>query len=96
MYDINIKGDIYMKAFKGSFKKKSGENREMFFARISDLPSHFVASKIIGAGNEQTYPKGMELVWDLEQDDFRIFNWKTAVDKIKEVEIDTKLFQVSR
>jgi len=85
-----------MKAFKGSFKKKSGENREMFFARISDLPSHFVASKIIGAGNEQKYPKGMELVWDLEQDDFRIFNWKTAVDKIKEVEIDTKLFQVSR
>jgi len=96
MYYINIKGDIYMKAFKGSFKKKSGENREMFFARISDLPSHFVASKIIGAGNEQKYPKGMELVWDLEQDDFRIFNWKTAVDKIKEVEIDTKLFQVSR
>ena len=85
-----------MKAFKGSFKKKSGENREMFFARISDLPSHFVASKIIGAGNEQNYPKGMELVWDLEQDDFRIFNWKTAVDKIKEVEIDTKLLQVSR
>ena len=85
-----------MKAFKGSFKKKSGENREMFFARISDLPSQFVASKIIGAGNEQKYPKGMELVWDLEQDDFRIFNWKTAVDKIKEVEIDTKLLQVSR
>ena len=83
MYYINIKGDIYMKAFKGSFKKKSGENREMFFARISDLPSHFVASKIIGAGTEQNYPKGMELVWDLEQDDFRIFNWKTAVDKIK-------------
>ena len=96
MYYINIKGDIYMKAFKGSFKKKSGENREMFFARISDLPSHFVASNIIGAGNEQKYPKGMELVWDLEQDDFRIFNWKTAVDRIKEVEIDTKLFQVSR
>ena len=90
MYYINIKGDIYMKAFKGSFKKKSGENREMFFARISDLPSHFVASKIIGAGNEQKYPKGMELVWDLEQDDFRIFNWKTAVDKIKEVEIEQR------
>ena len=30
MYYVNIKGDIYMKAFKGSFKKKSGENREMF------------------------------------------------------------------
>ena len=95
MYYVNIKGDIYMKAFKGSFKKKSGENREMFFARISDLPSHFVASKITGAGNEQDYPKGMELVWDLDQDDFRIFNWKTTIDNIKEVEVDNKLFQVS-
>ena len=95
MYYVNIKGDIYMKAFKGSFKKKSGENREMFFARISDLPSQFVAAKIVGAGNEQNYPKGMELVWDLEQDDFRIFNWKTTIDNIKEVEVDNKLFQVS-
>ena len=85
-----------MKAFKGSFKKQSGEKREMFFARISDLPSQFVATKIVGAGKEQKYPEGMELVWDLEQDDFRIFNWKTKVDKIKELEIDTKLFQVSQ
>ena len=85
-----------MKAFKGSFKKKSGENREMFFARISDLPSHFVASKITGAGNEQDYPKGMELVWDLEQDDFRIFNWNTTNSSIMETEIDEKLFTVSR
>ncbi len=84
-----------MKAFKGSFKKKSGEEREMFFARISDLPSQFVATKITGAGKEQKYPEGMELVWDLEQDDFRIFNWKTTMDTIKEVEIDNKLFQVS-
>ena len=96
MYDINIKGDIYMKAFKGSFKKKSGDKREMFFARISDLPGDFIATKISGAGKEQNYPEGMELVWDLEEDDFRIFNWKTKVDKIKELEIDTKLFQVSQ
>lgn len=96
MYHINIKGDIYMKAFKGSFKKKSGENREMFFARISDLPSQFVAAKIVGAGNEQNYPKGMELVWDLEQDDFRIFNWNTTNSSITETEVDEKLFTVSR
>ena len=84
-----------MKAFKGSFKKKSGEEREMFFARISDLPSQFVATKIVGAGKEQKHPEGMELVWDLDQDDFRIFNWKTTIDNIKEVEVDNKLFQVS-
>jgi len=96
VYYINIKGDIYMKAFKGSFKKKSGDKREMFFARISDLPGDFIATKISGAGKEQNYPEGMELVWDLEEDDFRIFNWKTKMDKIKELEIDTNLFQVSQ
>ena len=37
----------------------------------------------------------MELVWDLDQDDFRIFNWKTTIDNIKEAEVDNKLFQVS-
>ena len=85
-----------MKAFQGSFKKKSGDEREMFFARISDLPSDFIATKISGAGREQNYPDGMELVWDLDQDDFRIFNWKTKIDNIKELEIDTNLFQVSQ
>ena len=85
-----------MKAFKGIFKKKSGENREMFFARISDLPSNFVANKITGAGNEQNYPKGMELVWDLEHDDFRIFNWNTTNSSVLETEIDEKLFTVSQ
>ena len=85
-----------MKVFKGSFKKKSGDKREMFFARISDLPGDFIATKISGAGKEQNYPEGMELVWDLEEDDFRIFNWKTKVDNIKELEIETKLFHVSQ
>ena len=68
-----------MKAFKGKFAKKSGEERKMIFARIKDLPSDFIATKIIGAGKEQNYPEGMELVWDLEHDDFRIFNWKTCI-----------------
>ena len=65
-----------MKAYKGTFKKKDGEVRQMVFARIDDLPTSFVASKIVGAGNEQKYPEGMELVWDLEADNFRIFNVK--------------------
>ena len=63
-----------MKAYKGKFKKKDGSERTMVFTRIDDLPSKFVASKIAGAGSEQKYPDGMELVWDLEADNFRIFN----------------------
>ena len=62
--------EIKMKAYKGVFKKKNGEDRTMVFSRIDDLPSSFVASKIQGAGQEQKYPDGMELVWDLEADSF--------------------------
>ena len=54
----------------------------MVFARIDDLPSTFVASKIVGAGKEQQYPDGMELVWDMEADNFRVFNWNTSGDDV--------------
>tara|TARA_A100001011_G_scaffold399995_1_gene511582 strand:+ start:1281 stop:1526 length:246 start_codon:yes stop_codon:yes gene_type:complete len=80
-----------MKAYKGTFKKKDGQIREMVFAKIEDLPQKFVASKIAGAGNEQKYPAGMELVWDLEADNFRIFNYNTKQD-IKELNIEETLF----
>ena len=81
-----------MKAYKGTFKKKDGEVRQMVFARIDDLPTSFVASKIVGAGNEQKYPEGMELVWDLEADNFRIFN-HTTKETLTELEIDEGVFK---
>lgn len=80
-----------MKAYKGSFIKKNGEQRLMMFSRITDLPNGFVASKIVGAGTEKKYPEGMELVWDLEEDDFRIFNYKT-VKEIEELEVDSRKY----
>ena len=80
-----------MKAYKGTFKKKDGQLREMVFAKIEDLPHKFVASKIAGAGSVQKYPAGMELVWDLEADNFRIFNYNTKQD-IKELNIEETLF----
>ena len=81
-----------MKAYKGTFKKKNGEARQMTFARLVDLPEQFLETRIIGAGSEQNYPEGMELVWDLEADNFRIFNWNTADDNPKELRIDESLF----
>ena len=82
-----------MKAYKGTFKKKNGEARQMTFARLVDLPEQFLETRIIGAGSEQNYPEGMELVWDLEADNFRIFNWKSADDNPKEFDIDETLFR---
>jgi len=82
-----------MKAYKGTFKKKNGESRQMTFAKLADLPEEFLETRVIGAGSEQNYPEGMELVWDLEADNFRIFNWKSADDSPKEFDIDETLFR---
>lgn len=76
-----------MKAYHGFFKKKNGSLREMLFAELDSLPDSYIDKRIIGTGVEKTYPEGMSLVWDLEQDDFRIFNWKTS-QGVKEVEVD--------
>jgi len=81
-----------MKAFKGTFKKKNGEIREMLFAHLRDLPDSFLDEKIIGSGSEKSYPEGMQLVWDLEEDGFRIFNWNTQVGSLEQVKIDENNF----
>lgn len=82
-----------MKAYKGTFKKKNGESRDMVFARLLDLPEKFLETKVQGAGSEQKYPDGMELVWDLEADSFRVFNWNSAEKNPKEFDIDESLFR---
>lgn len=75
-----------MKAYVGSFKKKDGTARDMVFAKLEDLPDEFLETHIIGSGSDKQYPEGMELVWDLEADNFRIFNHKTAIGPLDEIE----------
>lgn len=84
-----------MKAYKGKFKKKDGSEREMVFAKIHDIVkvnSDFIAVKIVGDGSPRNYGPGQELVWDIEADDFRIFNWEKASD-IREIKISEDLFK---
>ena len=83
---------MLMKAYNGTFTKKNGEARTMRFVRITDIPETFITSQIKGTGRKLTLAEGMELVWDLEQDDFRIFNWNTTNSSITETEIDEKVF----
>ena len=49
-----------MKVYKGSFKKKNGETRDMVFAHIADLPNSFLETKVLGAGSEQS----IQVVWN--------------------------------
>lgn len=73
-----------MKAYKGTFMKKSGERRMMRFVKINDLPKGFTESKFKGTGKKHMLTEGSELVWDIDQEDFRIFNHNMMVDKLEE------------
>ena len=75
-----------MKAYIGVFEKKSGEIREMKFAKLCDLPTLFLESKVKGGHTEKTMPSGMEVVWDLENKAFRVFNWKKSVSEPRIIE----------
>ena len=67
-----------MKAYIGTFIKKNGEERTMKFVRLQDLPEKFITSKVKNTGAKRTLKEGLELVWDTDQSEFRIFNWSTT------------------
>lgn len=66
-------------SYTATFVKANGDNREMNFIRLNDLPETFLNGKIKGNGNERTLNEGQEVVWDLDNSGFRVFNWKTIV-----------------
>ena len=78
-----------MKAYNGTFTKKNGDARTMRFVRITDIPEKFITSQIKGNGRKSTLAEGMELVWDLDTNAFRMFNWKTVEGNVTEIEVDS-------
>jgi hypothetical protein len=83
-----------MRVYQGTFLKKDKSKREMTFCRIKDIPSEFISSKITGEGTPRKYPEGMEIVWDIEASDFRVFNWKTSIGEIEEFDAEMSNFLV--
>jgi|TARA_E500000305_G_C4018651_1_gene237310 hypothetical protein len=77
-----------MKAYIGTFIKKNGEERTMKFVRLEDLPEKFITSKVKNTGTKRNLKEGLELVWDTDQSEFRVFNWSTTRGDIDETEID--------
>ena len=76
-----------MKAHLGTYLKKDGTLRTMRFVRISDLPEDFLSSKLKGSGKPRQLVEGHQLVWDLDNQGFRIFNQKTIVGEVEEFNI---------
>ncbi len=82
-----------MKAYRGSFEKQDTTIREMTFCRIQEIPQDYIASKIKGTGNPRKLPDDMELVFDLEVDDFRVFNWGTRIGTLKKINLPDNYFE---
>lgn len=80
-----------MYAFRGTFIKKNGEEREMLFVKLRDLPDNFISENIAGTGMTKNYQPGSELVWDVEAKGFRVFNWTTKVGKVNKTRIPDDL-----
>jgi len=76
---------IRIRAYVGTFEKKNGEFRAMKFARLEDLPANFLEEKTKG-GKTRKLTEGNELVWDLDEKGFRVFNWNTAKGDVSQIE----------
>ncbi len=74
-----------MTAYVATFQKKDGSLRTMKFLLVKDLPNDFLAGKVKGAQSHKLN-EGMELVWDIDEQGFRVFNRQKVVDKIVEFE----------
>ena len=72
-----------MIAQRGTFVKKDGNERQMNFVRLDNLPEGFIEKNTAG-GVGPTLAEGQEIVWDLDAAGFRIFNWNTAVGDVVE------------
>jgi hypothetical protein len=74
-----------MTGYVATFQKKDGSMRTMKFLKLNDLPSEFLAGKVKGV-QQHSLSEGMELVWDIDEKGFRVFNRNKVVDKILEFE----------
>ena len=69
--------------YKKTFVKKNGDERVMRFVRLSELTKEDYDVYSIPPPNstssaKRKYGEGQELVWDLDANDFRCFNWNAV------------------
>jgi len=84
-----------MKAFSGTFLKKDGSERFMQFCKLADISRvfpGFLEARIGINGSERKVTPGMELVFELDSDNFRFFNYTTQIGELEEIEIPDDVF----
>lgn len=80
-----------MKAYIGSFVKNDGTIRKMYFVKLEDLEAvkpGFLNAVTTGTGRSPTQETGRELVWDLQANNFRVFNYNTQRGEITSFQYD--------
>ena len=68
-----------MITYTAQFVTKDGSVRKMNFARLSDVQHMLPPSK---GGVSKTLAAHQEMVWDLDKNNYRIFNWASVVDTV--------------
>ncbi len=66
-----------------TFTKQNGEKRTMNFVRLPDLPKEFLSDVIKNSSNAKIMKEGNELVWDLDKNNFRVFNWNAVEGEVE-------------
>ena len=67
--------------YEANFKKSDGTKRKMRFVRLNDLPA---AANIINKPMpKRVLASGSELVWDMDKNNYRVFNWKSVIGNVK-------------
>ena len=74
--------------YSATFVKANGEKREMKFIKLNDLPNDFLDGKIKNKDKQKALTEGHEVVWDIDKNGFRIFNWNTIVGEAEKNEIN--------
>lgn len=66
--------------YTGTFVKQNGQSRTMTFIKGVDVPSTVGSSKTRG----RNLNEGYEIVYDIEANGFRIFNWNTVQGSVSQ------------
>ena len=78
--------------YTGTFVKQNGQTRKMTFIKGADIPQS------VGSSKTRTHKlnEGYEIVYDVEANGFRIFNWNTVQGTVSEGRINISFDSTTR
>lgn len=72
--------------YVGIFRKADNSLRRMRFVRVADLPLNRVPARKTDKA-PRSLKEGTELVWDLDMEGYRSFNFSTLEQELEEIHV---------